>query len=268
MAAGAAIGLIIANNNGWDRGSTTFLGAAIGAGAGYGLSYLRPPKIDLNPAINDLTAFVNNIYYGIGNLVGPDIYTYVSRRMAFDGSNNLDIRAVLPTYESIMPETYNHIKKAITTRGKPMVLSKGDPSMTYLRRYLAQKGNKLPHPYGKWLDEYPFASTNEGGEGASLEFVDAWEQVIQGTQISLLHRKLEIGDHYLVFPINKKRFRYKEAPAYLIRDIKNPQQFVPGREYIMQPTWLNQKLIDWKSERYKTPSIMPPVFGPTLVPAL
>lgn len=263
MALGAGIGLLTAQNNGWNKGQAALIGAVAGAGAGLGISSISFPQIGLSQAVANLTESINNVYYGIGNLVGPSIYTYASNRIKAAGLNPLDFKAIMPVYESIIPQTYDHVKYAIGSLNKPRVLSKGDPLNITWNRDQAQ-GPFYKRPFGKWLDEYPFASTNEGGPGASTRLVAAWEQRIQGTQIRLLHAKLNINDKYVVVPISRKRFRFKEAPAYFIRDVENRQEYHPGREYIVQPSWLNQKLENWKSEKYKLPL---PNIGPVVTPS-
>ena len=57
----------------------------------------------------------------------------------------------------------------------------------------ALRGEKAASP-GKSLDEYPFASTKEGGKGASVEAVSVKEQSIQGGQLSQFYKKNKIKD--------------------------------------------------------------------------
>jgi hypothetical protein len=40
---------------------------------------------------------------------------------------------------------------------------------------------------GLWCDEYPFASSREGGPGSSVMLAPAWEQLIQGGYLSAFY---------------------------------------------------------------------------------
>lgn len=54
------------------------------------------------------------------------------------------------------------------------------------------------------LDEYPYASTLEGGEGASVAIVPAWEnQLVQGPTLSFFFKltKMQSGDKFRVVTI-------------------------------------------------------------------
>jgi hypothetical protein len=55
------------------------------------------------------------------------------------------------------------------------------------------RGQQAAGP-GKSLDEYPFASTKQGGSGACVSAVCAREQSVQGGQISQFYKKHNIKD--------------------------------------------------------------------------
>jgi hypothetical protein len=59
---------------------------------------------------------------------------------------------------------------------------------------------------GTSCDEFPFASTIQGGYGAVTMCVPTREQYIQGQQLGMLYRKMNIGESFLVIPVpeNKK----------------------------------------------------------------
>jgi hypothetical protein len=78
------------------------------------------------------------------------------------------------------PQTTEHISDAIAT-GQPSTLDYIRPgnSRAWLRTDPRCMGN-VASVSGSWCDEYPFASTAQGGPGASLRLVPAWEQMLQG----------------------------------------------------------------------------------------
>lgn len=72
--------------------------------------------------------------------------------------------------------------------------------------------------------EYPYASTYEGGEGAYVTYVLSKEQRVEGGQLGVLYRTLNDGDSFLVLPVP----RYKEPDA---QKQPSPVPFpVPSRE--------------------------------------
>jgi hypothetical protein len=56
---------------------------------------------------------------------------------------------------------------------------------------------------GDWLDEFPYASTTQGGIGAQGEMVPRGEQLIQGGDLSVLYNFKMSGrpGPFLVVPI-------------------------------------------------------------------
>lgn len=86
------------------------------------------------------------------------------------------------------PDTRDHIRDAILS-GYPAVLDRISPpkSRSWLRtdpRCVGKTGGTT----GKWCDEYPFASTVQGGPGSSLRPIVAWEQRLQGGKLSAFYR--------------------------------------------------------------------------------
>jgi hypothetical protein len=83
----------------------------------------------------------------------------------------------------LIPETTQHTAEAIYFRGKPGVLTRrvGSHPRGWLKSTPECKGN-VPKVSGKWCDEYPFASTKQGGQAnrPSLKLVSAKEQQVQG----------------------------------------------------------------------------------------
>lgn len=58
---------------------------------------------------------------------------------------------------------------------------------------------------GTERDEYPYASTFEGGTGAVVADVPAKEQRIQGGQLGALYSTMEQGEAFLVLPVPRDR---------------------------------------------------------------
>ena len=54
-------------------------------------------------------------------------------------------------------------------------------------RHCAQGMNRVAPDSGSSCDEYPYASTYEGGEHASVRRVALWEQFVQGGELSVFY---------------------------------------------------------------------------------
>ncbi|OQY99921.1 MAG: hypothetical protein B6D35_08075 [Candidatus Brocadia sp. UTAMX2] len=125
----------------------------------------------------------------------------VSFSTALGSGNPCDITKFNILFSGIeMPETSIHIAEAIALKHKPGVLNRaysGTNDRNWLRTSPECAGN-----YGRtkitglWCDEYPFASTVEGGPGASLKLVPAWEQRLQGIELKGFYYacKIKAGD--------------------------------------------------------------------------
>lgn len=88
-----------------------------------------------------------------------------------------------------MPTIASHILFAQTILGKPSVLSRAvDPEIQRANRAIACAFFVAPSPALSSCDEYPFASTYEGGEGASIQGVPPREQNVQGGVVSSFYR--------------------------------------------------------------------------------
>ncbi len=121
--------------------------------------------------------------------------------------------AILPVH-NISLRCGRHIVFAQNELGKPKLLTRGYIGIDAVNRPLAQKGAVNYDPDNYWLDEYPFASTVEGGVGASVMMVDKREQRIQGGQISSMYNWVNPGDRFFVLPISSKEYSYIMGPAY------------------------------------------------------
>ncbi len=100
------------------------------------------------------------------------------------------------------PIIASHVYQAIQS-GKPWKLTyigADNDNLNDRNRYHACKYLPSPRPSGKECDEYPFASTYEGGQGASAELVPEQENQIQGGQLSAFYRSnnLRNGSQFIV----------------------------------------------------------------------
>ncbi len=100
------------------------------------------------------------------------------------------------------PTIANHVSQAMKS-GKPWQLTYigvDNDNLKNRNRYHACKELDSPRPTGYQCDEYPFATTYQGGEGASAVLVPAHENSIQGGQLSDFYQRnnLRNGSHFLV----------------------------------------------------------------------
>jgi len=74
------------------------------------------------------------------------------------------------------------------------------------RRYEATKLYPLRAGEGLQRDEYPYASTFEGGAGAEVAYVPTKENQIQGSlELKSLYKTMKIGEAFLVLPVPKDK---------------------------------------------------------------
>jgi RHS repeat-associated protein len=107
---------------------------------------------------------------------------------------------VIPMPRSIIPGVAAHIASAQSPpTTKPMLLERCSPGQAVLNRAAAIKGIPSAGP-GYSLDEYPFASSIQGGAGASVAAVPFWENCVQGGIIGACYKieKITPGTPYYV----------------------------------------------------------------------
>jgi len=116
----------------------------------------------------------------------------------FKGGDEVD----LPTVEFSKTETPNitkNIEEAVE-QGKPDILTREtNKSQIRKNRREALKGEEAAKE-GQSLDEFPFASTKEGGSGANVKGVPTKEQNVQGGKLSQFYQRNDIqnGDKFKV----------------------------------------------------------------------
>ena len=128
------------------------------------------------------------------NLV--DGLIYVAK---FLSNSESTVKAIHFVFESYTEKIYHHTVQA-QTNGHPSILHiiKGDESLKKTNRKEALRGYKRGYLSP---DEYPYASTYEGGAGASVMYVPLDEQRRQGSTLSILSSLLNDGDAFTVVPI-------------------------------------------------------------------
>lgn len=107
---------------------------------------------------------------------------------------------VVPISATAMPKIAAHIAAAQLS-GYPMELNRTTPEQAALNRAAALAG--LPSVSPLSWDEYPFASSVQGGVGASVAPVPVMEQWIQGGTIAASYSAegINVGDPYWVVVI-------------------------------------------------------------------
>lgn len=115
--------------------------------------------------------------------------------------NTLKNIKVVPISTKIMPDVAKNISTA-QAAGKPMLLRRVSSIQAKINRREALRGLK-PAGIGKSLDEYPFASSLQGGRGSRVTPVPIIQNLIQGGIISVSYRleKINIGDDFWVVVI-------------------------------------------------------------------
>ncbi len=134
-----------------------------------------------------------------------------------DSNQNDEDEDDLPIYvvpESITPEIYKNTVKALTVDGQPSILTymgtgPGMRKKKRKQRYEAVKEKRKENTdRTKSVDEYPYASTLEGGAGATTRIVPVSEQNDQKVLLNRFYRtelKYRKGARFRVVPVPKKK---------------------------------------------------------------
>lgn len=105
-----------------------------------------------------------------------------------------------------MPYISRHITMAWQA-GHPALLHRGELGTGGTNRSLACTAPRKVELKPGSCDEYPFASTAEGGVGASTQAVPGSEQLIQGGVVNGTYskNKMKPGDEFLVVVVNSDK---------------------------------------------------------------
>jgi uncharacterized Zn-binding protein involved in type VI secretion len=100
---------------------------------------------------------------------------------------------VLVFDQADFPEKYENIKKAMAPNKEKKLTRVTDKKTIRKNRRDALRG-ETKGPAGTSLDEFPFASTTDGGEDATVTPIDVGEQCKQGGKMSSFYQNNGIGD--------------------------------------------------------------------------
>jgi hypothetical protein len=108
---------------------------------------------------------------------------------------------IVPMPEILFRDVYRNITDAIA-EGKPTLLHRVSSKEARKNRRDALRGKGIAG-FGLSWDEYPFASSLEGGDGAHLMPVPLSENWLQGGVLSACYyfESIKAGDEYLVVPL-------------------------------------------------------------------
>jgi len=103
------------------------------------------------------------------------------------------------------PEIYKHTLNSFRM-GKPNILHyESDKKVQRSNRYQATKNLPPRGSEGLERDEYPYASTKEGGVGANVAYVPKGENGKQGNDLQVIYKTMNDGDAFLVLPLPKDK---------------------------------------------------------------
>jgi len=150
---------------------------------------------------------------------------FLAIRRFFRSHNSLKVHLV---YEEKTPNIYRHTLYAFRM-GKPKILHyDADLKRRAKRRKEALKN--FPRRPGMSRDEYPYASTFEGGKGALVAYVPPSENSSQGGQLRGMYKNMTTGEPFLVLPVPRTRVPEHEPvpkPNPPIIPVKMPKKVGP-----------------------------------------
>ena len=157
-----------------------------------------------------------------------------------ENDENFIIDGILPVYESITATIYFHIKEAQEEELYPKVLTRDDPWLTDAKRNQVLRFWSRGRPAGFSVDEYPFASSMEGGfyngRFASTTLVPVEEQAIQSIQVGGIMGSLKTGSRILVQPIAFDSHPNPYGAPYFIKDLLGNEE--PKGKTIYKPGYV------------------------------
>jgi hypothetical protein len=160
---------------------------------------------------NDPLNAIDPTGMAIENLTDRVRFTGSDATTLFNSLTQNDVSGVHFVFEQFTPDIYTHTNNSFKS-GHPTVLTyDDDPVARKERRRQAIMGIPTKPGYDRY--EYPDASTEEGGTGASVALVPRTQNRLQGGQLSLLYSQIEDGDTFLVLPVPKADTDRPKVPA-------------------------------------------------------
>jgi RHS repeat-associated protein len=127
------------------------------------------------------------------------LFQFITNNITATGT--LNIKGFHFVMEEVTPNIYKHTLNAFLN-GKSSILHY-DADLKRRAERRKEATGAYPTRPGMHKDEYPYASTFEGGKGAMMAYVPATENLSQGGSLSLMYQaaKLDTGDAFMVIPV-------------------------------------------------------------------
>lgn len=175
-----------------------------------------------------------------------EIAQYAKDEHGGESDANFTIEGILPVYESITPGIYGHTKYAIQGLLYPSVLTRDNPKYTNKKRDQALRPwDNVRRPDGFSVDEYPYASTKEGGKNPitgrlpSTFLASDEEQLIQSIQLGALYAYLGVGERFEVELIGEVTHPDPYGPAFYRQD--ENKNWTPSAKIIYGPKFFKRE---------------------------
>jgi RHS repeat-associated protein len=187
------------------------LGESLGVGLGKASGFAIPVQLATGENVDtgqSLTSVEEGQLWGqlgaiaVTAVSTAPVYPVVAsglRSFSLFGDGLVPVRPTLEVSRSRMPSIAANIEDGVAA-GAPSTLTRVTARATIrANRRAALRGQPAPPP-SQSLDEYPFASSAEGGAGAQVRPVPIQEQHIQGGQLSLFYQRhnLRAGQQFHV----------------------------------------------------------------------